>query len=211
MHYTLDNEVQYVKKMVSQLSWFKRNGYIIRLPKGIGDDSNERNIYIRTSREFTNGKKKFDVIRFALRKEIKKHQKTLDTFFLNFDYPLPKNIHVYFTIYGPGGSYYPPNKIIVVLKDSIEWILQTIVHESIHLIIEKPFIKKNNIPHWEKEALVDRLCMDNLLKDFNLHYQKQPQTISTSATSALIMKIRFKKPSLARKQERARGVLSVPR
>ncbi len=196
MHYTLESEVHYVKKMVLQAPWFKRNDYNIRLPNGIGDDSNEKNIYSAVSREFTHKKREFNVIRYALRKEIKKHQKVLDTFFMNFDYPLPKNIHVYFTMYGPGGSYYPPNKIIVVLKDSIEWILKMIIHESIHLIIEEPFIKKNNIRHWEKEALVDMLCMDSALKNLNLHYQKQPQTISLSGTSNLIKRMRFKKPPL---------------
>lgn len=201
LRYTLKNEIQYAKKIISNLEWFIRNGYKIKLPKGININSTENEIRNAVIKEFSINKKKFDKIKLQLNQSIKKHQKTINNFFSYFGYNIPQKINIYFTNYGPGGAYFPPDKAIIMIKGSAEWILQMIVHETIHIIIEKPFIKKYNISHWEKEAIVDILCKSSILKDICSNYKWQSQTATLQLK--FLEKLNFeKKSSLIKRQGR---------
>ena len=127
LHYTARNEIQYAGKMISKLSWFTKNGYKILLPKQIDENSKKSELSQTVLREFQVAKRTFDKIKFQLKKDLEKNRKTIDAFFLCFDYKVPLKVNIYFTIYGPGGSYFPPDKIIVTLKDNPSWILQMII------------------------------------------------------------------------------------
>ena len=63
---------------------------------------------------------------------------------------------VQITMYGPGGSYQLPNRIILrAAKNSdVSDSADTIMHEIIHLLIEK-IVKKNKLNHNGKENLVN--------------------------------------------------------
>lgn len=157
LRHTLKSETQYASKILANLNWFTKNGYKIKLPKDIGPDSKQNKINKAIINDFQAANKIFQKIKPEIEQILIRNQEILENFFSCFDYSIPNKVMVYFTIYGPGGSYSPPDKIIVMLKDDPEWILKMIIHEVLHIIIEKPFIKKFNILHWEKEFIVDRL------------------------------------------------------
>ena len=64
----------------------------------------------------------------------------------------PDELEIQLTCYGMGGSYHLPNKIILL---AIKFnLIATIVHETIHLVIEDS-IQKYNIGQAQKERMVD--------------------------------------------------------
>ena len=66
---------------------------------------------------------------------------------------------IIFTKYGITGSYHTPKTIIVnIQKFYLEGLLRSIIHESIHLVIN-PFILSYKIDHWSKERIVDLIFL----------------------------------------------------
>ncbi len=67
---------------------------------------------------------------------------------------------IVFTKYGITGSYHRPKTILVnIQKLYLEELFKSILHESIHLIIN-PFILNYKIDHWSKERVVDLIFLD---------------------------------------------------
>lgn len=69
------------------------------------------------------------------------------------------------TLYGPGGSYNSDTGTILI-RTSVDGKfqnpkLQSIIHEITHLGIEDNIVKKYNLNHSEKEALVNIMCRIN--------------------------------------------------
>ncbi|PLX27849.1 hypothetical protein C0583_01270 [Candidatus Parcubacteria bacterium] len=190
LHYTLKNEIEHARNMVSKLGWFEKNGYKIKLPNRIDINSSNDEIIKAVETEFPSANKIYTELKPQLKRLIVENTKIINYYFSLFGYNTPDTVNVYFTIYGPGGSYSPPNKISVMLNNSPNWILKMIIHETIHIIIEQPFIKKYNISHWEKEAIVDALCMSKILKNICLNYKPQKQTKKISTD--LINNLNFK-------------------
>jgi hypothetical protein len=68
---------------------------------------------------------------------------------------------IYFTKYGTGGSYNLPNTVIINLNRRWEvGMLKTIIHEIIHLAIEKDILEYK-IEQWQKERIVDLFFIKN--------------------------------------------------
>lgn len=67
---------------------------------------------------------------------------------------------IIFTKYGITGSYHNPKTILVnIEKLHSEELLKSILHESIHLIIN-PYILTYKIEHWPKERITDLIFLD---------------------------------------------------
>lgn len=86
-------------------------------------------------------------------------------------------ILLHITRFGTGGSYHPLNTtqwgqpVITVMSEDLavkrgvtRTIAKTLVHESIHLVIEAPVVNAPKLGHEEKEALVDAVCSCDELK-----------------------------------------------
>lgn len=192
--HNLKNETQHILEILTKLNWFTQNGYKIKLPEGINQDYKKEVVKEAVTREFQDANKIFQKIKPEIEQALIKNENTIKKFFSSFDYDIPDKVTVCFTAYGPGGSYSIPNKIIVMLKDDPEWILKMIIHETIHIIIEEPFIKKFGISHWEKEFIVDELCSASVLKKLYSNYTPQKQTERPSPE--VIKKLKFKKRPL---------------
>ncbi len=87
-------------------------------------------------------------------------------------------IAVHVTRYGGGGSYHPPGNspyqplhpdipVSITVLDSCAAkragkyannFLSNVVHETIHLALERTVIRDRRLSHEEKEALVDKVC-----------------------------------------------------
>lgn len=193
-YYNLINEIKVAKEIVADLEWYNKNGYNALLPNGIDNKSSFKELKIRVKEEMVVNKNKFKLLKKEINKIFKENKKEMDEFFSNFGYIVPNVIEVYLTGYGPGGSYYTPNKIIVLAQNNSLGLLETIVHESVHLIIEKPFIQKNKIVHWQKEMVVDVLCGHPLLE--KIYGKSTIQNNSEKISEKLIGKLKFKNKKL---------------
>ena len=162
-NYSVDSEIKRVLYTLSKYQFYQDNGYKVKLPEGVNTS-------------FTDTDKSLDltrVIEAELKvREIQKYEKILlkrwqeldsqiEKFLDNLSYPKPEEIFLTFTQYGVGGSYGPPNKIIYNIINKRE-ILETVVHELIHCIIEEPVVNHYGLTHWEKESLVEYLIIENL-------------------------------------------------
>jgi hypothetical protein len=112
------------------------------------------------------------------------------------------------TKFGTGGDYFPsygafdgklrpqPGKkdfpedsraiILLKLNDRNAFLrdpLEIIVHEIVHLGIEEPIVRRFNLTHKQKEALVDRIC---LLEFLNLLPNYKPQKIKNTMLKNLL-------------------------
>lgn len=159
--YDLDEELEAVKKTLKDKDFWQEHGYHPSLPVGvkIGDVFNER-VAELTKKEFIQSESDYLEAKTKIIRDWEnkggKIIRALDSSVLA-NYPIQENIIVVLTRYGPGGSYWLPDRIIVKIYNDKRDILEVIVHEIIHLIIEKPLIYKYQIPHREKESLVDYL------------------------------------------------------
>jgi hypothetical protein len=62
---------------------------------------------------------------------------------------------IYLTKYGTGGSYNLPNTVVInIVSSARERVLSVIIHEIVHLAIEKQIVKYK-ITQWQKEVIVD--------------------------------------------------------
>lgn len=193
-HHNCDQEINHVTHILSQSVWFTSNKYTLSLPDGITDSSSERAIACAVSREFPTYEKLFRTYVRACQRALNKHHVSIDAFFALFNYPLPSTITVQCTAYGPGGSYAPPDTIIVKIPHTDANSLQLIIHESVHLVLEEPFIQKYALAHWEKEYIVDHLCKQSGIADFAHTYTIQKYT--TPPSEDIIRHLRFAKMDL---------------
>ncbi|MBU4142693.1 hypothetical protein KJ590_01685, partial [Patescibacteria group bacterium] len=101
----------------------------------------------------------------AIIKEWKKREKAFLKGIKFFNRDFKKTIKVFFTRYGVGGSYFPPDKVLINInekcKKSPKEISIIVAHETIHLIVE-PTVKRLKIDHWTKERVVD-LILSNII------------------------------------------------
>ena len=158
--YGLDSEVQRVQNTLDDLKWLKENKYRYSLPVFQSEPEKVSNEEIQNS-----VKKEYSTVEFKIAEEavrsaweekwtkIEKIQNTI----IGAD--KLDHIKIVFTRYGTGGSYRIPNRIVINLQGKIpEYLIKTVIHECIHLMIEN-LILKNKVAHWHKERIVD-LIMD---------------------------------------------------
>jgi hypothetical protein len=69
------------------------------------------------------------------------------------------------TQYGTGGSYELPNQVFINIRSNYGSPFSAFVHELVHLLVEKPVVKRHRLSHSAKEGLVDYL----ILNDPHLH------------------------------------------
>ena len=107
---------------------------------------------------------------------VKKAIKKINTWKVRGFKLFPK-YEVRLTAYGPGGSY-DYNKGNIIMKTKLNGKFKrripahTIVHEITHIGIENSIVKKFELAHIEKEALVDAICV-NYLGDILVDYKVQ--------------------------------------
>ena len=155
--YSEQFEVNRVVNTLRELDWFQKNKYKITLPanlirpqsddvlvekikEAVRDEFDESFYQKQKDFIFKNWEKSFSQIVFELNKT---GLSILDEY------------KIFLTRYGTGGSYHFPDEVIIniefISKDNL---LQTAIHEIVHLIIE-PLISSYHINHWPKERLVD--------------------------------------------------------
>lgn len=165
--YNLDIEVKRIKYTVEKIEFFKENNYQIFLPRNF-DIHNKDTEYIENivSNEYNNSD--YENIETILNTNINNNVDIIEKAFNITDFVLEKEYNVILTKYGVGGSYNPPNTIILNFnaRNTEKELLKTVLHETIHLCINNLIIKYNII-HWEKELIVYSL-FEKILPEFNI-------------------------------------------
>jgi len=189
-YYNLKNELQIANEILFKLDWYAENGYKPAVPIRTNKKSSELEVKNAVKKDFILNEQKFTEVQKQLRKLIEKNRNELDIFFSTFDYKIPKKIKIYMTNYGPGGSYYLPDEIILLMRGSAHDMFRTIIHEIVHLIVEKPFVQKNKLTHWQKELLIDIICNSSLIK--KVYGKNTIQKNDERLSENIIEKLKFK-------------------
>ena len=81
----------------------------------------------------------------------------------DWGFVLHPRYEVILSLYGPGGSYYPETGRVMLMTTPMGRFKRknpahTIVHEMVHLGIQKPIVARFGLKHREKERIVDLIC-----------------------------------------------------
>jgi len=157
--FNIESEVSRVKETIDNLKWLTENNYRFLLPNNI--NTKDANIeIIRKSVADEYDLNIYQVAKSAILKSWEGNSGLIRRINqkMSGSYMLDK-ITVVLTRYGTQGSYLTPNSAIInISKVPPEFLIKTVIHESLHLIIEH-LIKKYSVNHWVKERIVD-LIMD---------------------------------------------------
>lgn len=187
--YDIESEVDYVEELLGDYDWMIKNGYDPNLPKGITKESTKKEIEEAVRKDFPKNKEEFISKVKTITQQLKENKKSIDEFFEAFEYEIPEEVDVWFSFYGVGGSYYVPDRMVVLGSLKAVFIFENIIHETVHLLIEKPLIEKYDISHWRKEMLVDILCESSLLD--GVYRKNQIQNDSENIPMEYIEKLKF--------------------
>jgi len=160
--YSLDYELARVKQTIVKRDWFKNFNYKLFFPDGFDLDSkNFSGLKKQIEKEFA--PKKMKRLERAINDYWLKNSELIDKFLKSVPYDVPDSLIIKLTQYGVGGSYWLPNKVIINTSYSLSdyYHFETLIHELVHLLIEKPVVQKNNLSHESKEALIDYIMTKN--------------------------------------------------
>lgn len=177
---TIEQEATSIWRTINDIEFLEKQGYKINLPKNNLIDS-----LIKKSKDGKFGSDDFPEIYNLLEVNIYKKenyelalkkvnaQKDLINKFVkelyvlqkkwNWEFKTFEKYNIIFTLYGTGGSYDPDLGRVTLFTTpegkfmNYEKPANTIIHEIIHMGIEKSIVQKYNLPHGLKERIVDTL------------------------------------------------------
>lgn len=150
---SVPDEIIRITNTLKKLEWYRENNYKINFPKELDlENATEETIQQAISSDFDISfyekyQSELEKSWIELGEEFIKKLRTLGL-------PVQNNYLITLTRYGVGGSYGLPNRICLNIDYGYHNIIETILHEIIHLTIEN-LIKEYNIDHWTKERLVN--------------------------------------------------------
>lgn len=173
---SVEQETDYVWRTLQDLAFFDQYGYDITLPEGILieslknrsrennlDDEDYRSLYTFMKEEvykksdyekgFEKAANNIPLLESFLGKIHKSER--------NWDFKFFETYVVTLTLYGPGGSYNPDEGSILLYTTTegafkqYEDPVNTIIHEIVHIGMEKSIMQQYNVPHGLKERIVD--------------------------------------------------------
>ncbi|MCK5632604.1 hypothetical protein KAH94_02565 [bacterium] len=191
----------YIVELIQGLPWYEKHGYNIVLPEheafkwfyakpanvsSVDEDYLKRLYSIELHEDYLKkifaaeiyNRSLFEIpLKIVCKAEntVSKALKKLAELEKNWRFKLKPKYEVVITFYGTGGSYWPTGKVLLLAErifkgdNSIEEI---IIHEIVHIGIEKNIIQKYKLEHWQKERVVDLIC-SVYLKDILPEYKNQ--------------------------------------
>ena len=156
--YGVEADSNEVKDCLSKADFLRRNGYRAIFPAGVklGDEFND-DVVKKIEQEHKNNTKRYEEKKKELSDFWANRGKEISKYFKNFRYPAPETVKVFLTAYGTGGTSFLPNMVWIRL-DLSEYEIKSeeaLIHEIIHLCIEKPVVQKYDLNQMEKEKVVD--------------------------------------------------------
>lgn len=154
--YGIEQEVKRVINTIETKVWLTNNGYRFSLPQGFDDSQPNESESIKELIKKEYDPANYEIAEKAISKSWNGNCKLMKEINekLVGAYKLDE-LNVVLTKYGTQGSYVQPNSVIINISAvPPEFLIKTVVHESIHLMIEQ-LIKKNSVDHWVKERIVN--------------------------------------------------------
>ncbi len=188
-----EDEADYIWYNLQDISFFEEYGYDLVLP-----ESKEMSRFVENARANALSAAEKETLKELMKNEIhdsKDYQLAFDKInsqkkLLNelieiidgqhWDWGFKRfeNYNVNITLYGTGGSYDAERGTIMLFATKEGQFKQyknpanTLIHEIIHIGIEESIIQKFNVPHAEKERIVDRIVW-LLFADYLPEYRVQ--------------------------------------
>jgi len=169
-----DEAFDYLWRQLAQMAFFREHGYQVGLPahllfrglaeRGLAgaDEGEARRVFaaeVYDPRVFAAGVRAIEQVLGQLGPALS----TFDRWAKGWGFERRAHYEVVLTLYGPGGSYDPDHATITVLTTPEGGFrkepLHNLVHEMVHLGIERPIVRRFGLSHMEKERLVDRICV----------------------------------------------------
>ncbi|MCK9641564.1 MAG: hypothetical protein M0R39_16800 [Prolixibacteraceae bacterium] len=160
--YSFETELESFEYLASSYETFKRYGYRVSVPSGFDLNTKDKKglkkqIELELESTMVKKAKKEIINRWGQNKDV------INAFFDQLPYEKPNTMIVKLTKYGTGSFYnYGNPKYIVVMVNTVRDLLMTVIHESIHCVIEKPVVQKHKLDQPTKEGLLDWLFINNI-------------------------------------------------
>ena len=174
---TVDGEFDYLWSLLQKMPFYIKNGYSISLPDNqnfqrlIDNPETLKTVNKDDSRQLFI-KKVYDPLFFRLGLDVLNAERhKIEVVFPDFQkfndqwgFKLFPQYQIHLTRYGPGGSYNSNTGVIIMMAKADGSFkrqnpLHSIIHELIHIGIEDVIVKKYGLTHWEKERVVDKICV----------------------------------------------------
>lgn len=158
IEYSPELEIERVSQTLKRAAWYREHGYAgkLTLPPGIDLDHEYSPEQIGQA-VLT----EYEEASYAdFKKQIEGGFAAIDGSAVFADSPLKfeSSYTIKLTKYGTGGSYHPPNTIVINIA-KMKASVAAILHEMIHLAIE-PYIQQHSVSQQSKERLVDLLLKE---------------------------------------------------
>lgn len=177
--YDIDSELYRVYDALKRKEHFLKYNYKINLPKGFSIESdNLDNLKSQIEIEINNPL--VDDARVVISSSCFRYQSEIINLLDSIGGQIPNEISVVLTKYGVGGSYWPPQKIIINVN--YKKYFENFLHELIHCCIEESIIKKCRLDHQQKEGVVDWIFLNNpfLINTFPDYSQQRMSILPTN-------------------------------
>lgn len=190
---TKEEAFQLVTYLINKIPWYNQNGYKISLPQHPEfkqfyqepismieeQKSHLQELFDTEIYDISQFDKNLEIIR-KTENMAKKALEKLAILEKNWGFVLKNQYDIILTLYGPGGRYHWDKDTGIVVITALpqppfrtkKQFAKTIIHEIVHIGIERNIIRKYHLKHWEKERLVDLIC-SLYLKDILPNYQNQ--------------------------------------
>jgi hypothetical protein len=179
-----DEELDYLLGTLSKLTFFRENNYTVALPDHptfrephpAGDRGRLRALFVgEVFRPDAYAAGLAALTAFErIRPRVLERMRAMNR---RWKLRLYDRYQVVLTLYGPGGSYDPRRGRIVLLTTRDGRFKRpgshTIVHEMVHLGIQGTIVERFRLTHWEKERVVDLICLRRF-GDLLPGYRMQP-------------------------------------
>jgi len=160
IRHSLTFDVERILSTIKKLEWYKNQKYHVDIPVSIRKNPKKtRKEIIKIIREkYQRARINYERIITKVRLWWQKHGDIFLERMKQHEIKIFPRYIIWLTKYGSGGSYNPPNSIVInISKKSLRKIYTIILHEIIHLGIED-LIARYHIPHFAKERMVDYLA-----------------------------------------------------
>nr|WP_299382371.1 hypothetical protein [Allomuricauda sp.] len=181
-----ETESEYIWNTLQDITFFEENQYQVSLPKGTfidtliskskkgtltNKDHAQLQLFVKDSvynksdylKGYEKAQKEIPLVHNMLQTI---NQEQYNWVFTEFD-----TYRITLTLYGPGGSYNPDEGSVLLFTTSegkfknYQNPANTIIHELVHIGVEKPIIQKYQVPHTLKERIVDTFVFLNFKGD----------------------------------------------
>ncbi len=150
--YSIDSELTRVEYSLGKKDFYTEYGYKVYLPKGIRLGSNPSDIDItQITKELDNETVKTG--KNEISTGWNKHSNEIIALFKELSVNLPEVMNIRLTKYGVGGSFHPPNSVIINVNYQNNF--KNFIHELIHCTTHEEVVDKYSLDHQQKEGLVD--------------------------------------------------------